>query len=92
MQPVAILTVRDDGATLWGLIREAREENGLCELGLGDTADGEDLGGHPIAVGDRAGLVEKKGRAVPCGFDRTPRHCENVSLHESIHPRDTDCR
>ena len=46
----------------------------------------------PVAVGDRAGLVEQQGRHVAGRLDRATGECEHVALHEAIHPGDADRR
>ena len=60
-----------------------------CSL---DAVDGDELGGLPVAEGDRAGLVEQQHVDVAGGLDRAARHGEHVALHEAIHAGDADRR
>ena len=46
----------------------------------------------PVAVGDRAGLVEQERRDVAGGLDGAARHRQHVALHEPVHAGDADRR
>ena len=50
----------------------------------------QELGGPPVAEGDRAGLVEQQRRHVAGGLDGAARHGEDVALDEPVHAGDAD--
>jgi hypothetical protein len=64
----------------------------LGQLGVGHPADREELGGHAVAVGDGAGLVEQQRGHVAGGLDGSARHGQHVALHEAVHAGDADGR
>ena len=65
--------------------------------GLGELLDAharrrDELGRHPVAVRDRAGLVEQQHVDVARGLDRAAAHRDHVLAHQPIHAGDPDRR
>ena len=70
-EAVALLGERDDRAALGRLVGQAREQRGVGERRARSTpGSGRNSRGLPVAVGDRAGLVEQQRRAVARRLDR----------------------
>ena len=55
-------------------------------------AAGQQLGRHPVAVRDRAGLVEQQHVDVAGGLDRATAHRDHVLAHQPVHAGDADRR
>src|ERR1035438_1505853 len=72
------------------LIREGGERGGVGEPLGGDAGRRQELGGHPVAEGDRAGLVEEEHVDVARGLDGAPAHCEDVAREQAVHAGDAD--
>ena len=89
-QSVIALGERHDGAAFRRLVCEARGEGGCGEdFGL-DAADRQELGGHAVAEGDRAGLVEQERVDVARRLDRAPRGGDDVEADQPVHAGDAD--
>ena len=75
-------------------VSSARLESSAASasVALVDAGDREELGRLPVAVGDRAGLVEQQRVAVAGRLDRAARHGQHVALHEPVHAGDADRR
>ena len=58
----------------------------------GDAADGAELGGLPVAEGDRAGLVEEQRVDVARRLDGAAGHGEHVEADQPVHAGDADGR
>jgi hypothetical protein len=50
-----------------------------------DARRRDELGGHPVAEGDRSRLVEQEDVDVTRGLDGAPAHREDVALEEAVH-------
>ena len=57
-----------------------------------DAVDGQELGRHAIAEGDRAGLVEQQRVDVARRLDRAARGRNDVEADEPVHAGDADGR
>ena len=76
---------------VWG--RRARTSAAArASSAVGDAGHRHEVARLPVAVGDRAGLVEQQRRDVAGGLDRAARHREHVALHEPVHAGDADRR
>ena len=83
---------RDDRAPLRRFVGERGQQHGFGEFGLADRADGNEFIGHPIAEGDRAGLVEQQRVHVAGGFDRAAGGRDHVEADQPVHAGDADRR
>ena len=92
LQAVALDGEVHDGTTLGCLVGLGRQQRRHRELVLLDAHDRQEGARHPVAVGDRAGLVEQEGAHVAGGLDGSARHGQDVALHESVHAGDADGR
>ena len=91
-QVESLLGENHDRAALGGLVGERGKLRHLGELALLHAVDREELGGLPVAEGDRAGLVEQEHVDVARCLDRASRHGEHVALHQPVHAGDADRR
>ena len=85
-----VLGEHHDRAAFRRLVGQRRE---LCGVGQrGDIHPGhrQELGGLPVAHGDRAGLVEQQGVHVAGRLDGAAGHRDHVPLHEPVHAGDAD--
>ena len=80
----------DDRGALGRGVGERRERGRAGELVAVHARHADEVGRAPVAVGDRAGLVEQQGRDVAGGLDGAARHREDVALHEPVHAGDAD--
>jgi hypothetical protein len=91
-QPVLTLGEHDDGTSLGGLVRQARELCGAGDVGERDTVDGMELRRLSVAQRDGARLVQQQGVDVAGRLDGAPGHGEHVVLDEAVHAGDADRR
>ena len=57
-----------------------------------DARHRDELGGLPVAEGDRASLVEQQHVHVARSLDRPTGHRQHVAAHEAVHAGDSDRR
>ncbi|MPL86091.1 hypothetical protein SDC9_32067 [bioreactor metagenome] len=73
-------------------IAERGKPGGTDQLRL-DHAMGRIEGlGHPVAEGDRAGLVKQQRVHIPRRLDRTPGFGDDIGAHQPVHAGDADGR
>ncbi len=80
----------DDRAALGRLVPDRGDQRGVEDLRLGDARRRRDGGGEPVAVGDRAGLVEQDDVDVPGRLDGTTAHGQDVEARDAVHAGDAD--
>jgi hypothetical protein len=88
---VAALGQVHDRAPFGGLVGQAGQSR-LGQLRVGHPTDREEGGGHAVAVGDGAGLVEQQRRHVAGRLDGSAGHGQHVALHHPVHAGDADGR
>ena len=64
----------------------------MSGLGVGHAGRGGDRGGQPVAVGDRAGLVEQDHVDVAGRLDGPAAHGQDVEAGDAVHAGDADGR
>ena len=83
---------RDDRTALRRFVRKARGQCRRGDLLRGDAGDGNELGRHAVAEGDRARLVEKQRVDVARRLDRAARSRDDVEADQPVHAGDADGR
>ncbi len=91
-QFVGVLGEHDDRAAFGGLVGQTRQLRGIGDLTRGGAVAGQELGGHAVAEGDRARLVQQQGVHIPGGLDGATAHRQDVALHQPVHAGDADRR
>ncbi len=81
---------RDDRPPLGRLVGQAGQQRRLGERLEAHARHRQELGRHPVAVGDGAGLVEQQRVDVAGGLDRAAAGGDDVLLEQAVHPRDPD--
>ncbi len=80
----------DDRAALGRLVLDRGDEGGGDGLRLGDAGRRRDRRGQPVAVGDRAGLVEQDDVDVTRRLDGPAAHGQHVEAGHPVHAGDAD--
>ena len=75
---------------LGGGVAQGGEGRILGELLHADAADGDEVGGHAVAVSNGAGLVEDHGVHVAAGLDGLTAHGDDVEAGDAVHAGDAD--
>ena len=82
----------DDRAALGGLVADRRHERGGDGIRSSTPGAGTIAGCQPVAVGDRAGLVEEDDVHVAGGLDGAAAHGQHVEASDAVHAGDADGR
>ena len=83
---------RDNRAALGRVVGKARGKRRGGEIFRPHAVDGQELGRHAIAEGDRPGLVEEERIDVARRLDGAAGGRDDVEAHEPIHAGDADGR
>jgi cobalamin biosynthesis protein CobT len=85
-----LLGEHDDAAAFGRFVGERGELRGVGEPFAGDAGRGDEVGGHAVAEGDGAGLVEQQDVDVAGGFDGAAGGGDDVAADEAVHAADAD--
>ena len=91
-QAVTDLSQSDDRTTFGRVVGERGEQHRFGQDVLRDVAHGDELVGHAIAEGDRAGFIEQQRIDVAGRLDRAARSGDDVETDQTIHAGDADRR
>ena len=92
-EAVPVLGEGHDRAALGRLVGQATRAGRPRPAPCSSTPPtGRNSAAMPVAVGDRAGLVEQQRGHVAGRLDRPARHGQHVALHQPVHAGDADGR
>ena len=86
-----VLGEDDDRAPLRRLVGQRGELRRIGQAFRRDPGRGNELRGHAVAQGDRAGLVQQQHVDVAGRLHRAPAHGQDVALQQPVHAGDADC-